>query len=41
MNFNRFIKTIFLVEFIQAMFKALREILGRKKLSIIPSKKDQ
>ena len=39
MNFNRFIKTIFLVEFIQAMFKALREIFRKKKTINYPFEK--
>ena len=31
MNVNRFLKTIFLIEFIKAIFKAIKEIFKPKK----------
>ena len=39
MNFNRFLKTIFLTEFFLAIIKAIREIFRPKKQLIILLKK--
>ena len=39
MNFNRFLKTIFLTEFFLAIIKAIREIFRPKKTINYPLKK--
>ena len=39
MNFNRIIKTIFLIEFVKAMFKAIKEIFRKKKTINYPFEK--
>ena len=41
MNFNRFLRTIFLTEFILAIIKAIREIFRRKKTINYPFEKGQ
>ncbi len=41
MNFNRFLKTIFLTEFISAIIKAIREIFRPKKTINYPFEKGQ
>ena len=39
MNVNRFLKTIFLIEFIKAIFKAIKEIFKPKKTINYPFEK--
>ena len=39
MNFNRFLKTIFVTEFFFAIIKAIREIFSTKKTSNYRTKK--
>ena len=41
MNFNRFLKTVFLTEFFSAIFKAIREIFRPKKTINYPFEKGQ